>query len=52
MPYRKIKLADGTYKVISPNGVHSKHTTLSNANKQIRLLQGVEHGWKPTKGKK
>lgn len=43
MPARKIKNKDGTYRVVTPNGVHAKSTTLANANKQVRLLNGIEH---------
>jgi len=49
MPY-KLRKVDG-YRVSSPHGVKSNKTTLRKAKAQIRLLQGVEHGWKPT-GKK
>jgi len=46
MPY-KIEKVDG-YKVSSPNRVHAKSTTKAKAKSQVRLLQGVEHGWRPT----
>lgn len=46
MPYTKVKV-DG-YRVSSPHGVKAKHTTKAKAEAQMRLLQGVEHGWKPT----
>ena len=49
MPY-KLRKTDG-YKVTSPHGTKAKKTTLRKAKAQIRLLQGIEHGWKPT-GKK
>jgi len=48
MPARKIKLPNGKFRVVTPNGTHSKETTEANADRQIRLLNGVEHGWKPT----
>lgn len=38
----------GGYSVRTPNGVKAKHTTKAKAQAQKRLLQGVEHGWKPT----
>lgn len=44
----KIKKTDGGYQVSTPNQVHAKHTTLKKAKKQKRLLNAVEHGWKPT----
>jgi hypothetical protein len=46
-----IKKEDGGYQVSTPNQVHAKHTTLKKAKAQERLLNAVEHGWKPT-GKK
>jgi len=49
MPY-KIGKVDG-YRVTSPHGTKSKGTTKAKAQKQVNLLRGVEHGWKPT-GKK
>ena len=49
MPYR-IRKVDG-YRVSSPHGVKAKHTTYQKARKQVALLKGIEHGWKPT-GKK
>jgi len=48
MPVR-IKKVDG-YRVSTPGGVKAKHTT--KAKKQERLLNAVEHGWKPTGKKK
>ncbi len=44
----KITKTDGKYKVTTPNGVKAKGTTLAKAKKQERLLNAVEHGWKPT----
>ena len=46
MPY-KIRKVDG-YRVTSPHGVKAKGTSKAKAMRQVRLLQGVEHGWKPT----
>lgn len=49
MPY-KLKKADSGYKVTSSSGAHSKKPmTLRNAKAQMRLLQGIEHGWRPKK---
>jgi len=47
----KITKVRGGYKVKTPNMVHAKKTTLAKAKKQKRLLNAVEHGWKPTKTK-
>lgn len=41
-----ITKADG-YRVSTPHGVKSKHTTLKKAKAQKGLLNAVEHGWKP-----
>ena len=50
MPY-KLKKVDG-YQVKGPSGIHAKNTTKGNAEAQIRLLQGIEHGMIPNKMKK
>ena len=39
---------DGGYSVSTPGGVKAKHTTKRKAMAQQRLLNAVEHGWKPT----
>ena len=50
MPYHITRHGDGSYSVMNvENGrVHSKHTTLEKAKAQVRLLQAVDHGFKPT----
>jgi hypothetical protein len=50
MPVTISKLKGGKYRVSTPNGVHAKSTTKEKAESQERLLNAVEHGWKPTKG--
>jgi len=47
MPYKMSK-TDGKYSVSGPSGTHAKGTTKAKAEAQMRLLRGVEHGWKPT----
>lgn len=42
-----IKKVDG-YKVSTPHGTKAKSTSLKKAMGQKRLLQGIEHGWKPS----
>ncbi len=42
MPYKMTKV-DG-YKVTSPHGTKAKHTSKRKAQRQMRLLRGVEHG--------
>lgn len=46
----KISKVDG-YRVSTPHGVKAKHTTKAKAESQRRLLNAVEHGWKPTGAK-
>lgn len=48
----KLTKTDGKYKVSTPHGTKSKGSSLKNALAQKRLLQGVEHGWKPSGKKK
>jgi len=43
----KVRKVDG-YQVRTPGGVKAKHTTKAKAERQKRLLNAVEHGWKPT----
>lgn len=43
MPYKTRKLKNGKVRVTGPGGVHSKGSTPSNAKKQVRLLNAVEH---------
>lgn len=47
MPVTISKNKKGGYTVKTPNGVHAKNTSLANAKAQERLLNAVEHGWKP-----
>ena len=55
MPVTKRKISKGKNKgkvrVSTPGGVKAKATTPAKAAAQERLLNAVEHGWKPT-GKK
>lgn len=43
-----IKKIKNRYQVSTPNAVHAKSTTKAKAEAQMRLLNAVEHGWKPT----
>lgn len=52
MPATKHKLPGGGYSVSTPNQVHAKNTTKENAEAQVRLLNAVDHGWRPTGKKK
>lgn len=51
MPYTMRKLSSGKVSVSTPHGVKSKGSTPENAQRQVNLLRGVEHGWRPTRGK-
>jgi len=48
MPVKIKALGHGKVQVRTPGGVKSKSTTPEKAKKQKRLLNAVEHGWKPT----
>jgi hypothetical protein len=50
MPVR-IRKVGGKYQVSTPNGTKSKGTTLKKAKAQERLLNAVDHGWRPRKKK-
>lgn len=43
-----IRKSGGGYQVSTPHGIKAKHTTKEKAEAQKRLLNAVEHGWKPT----
>jgi hypothetical protein len=47
MPVKITKSKGGCVKVSTPNGVKAKCTTPAKAKAQKRLLNAVEHGWKP-----
>jgi len=48
MPVKITKTKSGKYRVSTPGGVKAKKTRRRKAEAQRRLLQGIEHGWKPT----
>jgi hypothetical protein len=41
----------GKYTVSTPGGVKGRKMTLRNAKRQARLLNAIDHGWKPTNKK-
>jgi len=44
MPYKILRVGKRFRVVNSQNGkVHAEHTTLANAEAQVRLLHGLEH---------
>lgn len=50
MPYAIVKIRNkNQYKVISPitGHIYSRHTSLRNARAQVRLLNAIEHGYRP-----
>ena len=51
MPYFEQKVAKSKYSVKKGSHVYSKHTSKTKADKQIRLLNAIDHGWKPTGSK-
>jgi hypothetical protein len=48
MPY-SMRKDDWGYTVRSPHGTKAKRTTKRKAERQIRLLNAIEHGFKPRK---
>lgn len=51
MPVKVTKQGKG-YRVKAPGGVKAKKTTKGKAKKQERLLNAIDHGWKPPAQKK
>lgn len=50
MPARIEKDPSGTgYQVSTPKGVKGSKMTLRRARAQARLLNAIDHGWKPGK---
>lgn len=48
MPVKIQSVGKGKYRVSTPHGTKAKHTTLAKAKRQERLINAVDHGWKPT----
>jgi hypothetical protein len=48
MPVKIKSVGKGKVQVRTPGGVKAKATTPKKAERQKRLLNAVEHGWKPT----
>lgn len=49
MPATTRKLKSGKVRVRTPGGVKAKATTPAKAEAQKRLLNAIDHGWKPSK---
>jgi hypothetical protein len=47
MPAKVTKKKSGCYSVKTPNGTHAKCTTKDKAKAQQRLLNAIDHGYKP-----
>jgi hypothetical protein len=49
MPY-EIRRKGSRYQVVNSDTgeIHAHATTKAKAEKQLKLLRGVEHGWTPT----
>ena len=45
----RIKRVKGGFSVRTPGGVKAKRTTKAKAESQKRLLNAIEHGWRPTR---
>ena len=52
MPVQTNALSGGKVSVSTPGGVKAKRTTKKKAKRLERLLNAIEHGWKPKKKKK
>jgi len=48
MPVTTKSVGKGRVQVRTPGGIKAKSTTPAKAKRQTRLLNAVEHGWKPT----
>ncbi len=44
----KISKVKGGYQVKTPNSIHAKKTTKAKAESQQRLLNAIDHGFRPT----
>jgi len=45
----KLQKVKGGVRVSTPNMVHAKHTTPEKAKAQARLLNAIDHGFRPTR---
>jgi hypothetical protein len=49
MPVRIRRLKNGRYRVSTPKGIKAKSTSRKKAMKMKRLLNAIDHGWRPRK---
>ncbi len=47
MPVKVTKVGHGRVQVATPKGVKAKATTPAKAKRQARLLNAIDHGFKP-----
>jgi hypothetical protein len=52
MPVRVTRTRAGRYRVTTPGRVHARATTRGKARRQARLLRAIDHGWRPTRGRR
>lgn len=52
MPTKITRNKSGTYRVSTPHGTKSKSTTKKKAEAQKRLLDAIDHGFKPDRMRK
>ncbi len=52
MPYEVRHKEGNGYEVVNKDTgeVKAKHATKEDADRQVRLLHAVEHGWEPSNG--
>lgn len=50
MPYRIESVGGGRYRVVNAEtgAVKARRTSRAQAQRQVNLLRGREHGWHPT----
>jgi len=51
LPLKKTYGGRRRYKVSTPGEVKGRKMTLRNAKRQARLLNAIDHGWRPDKKK-
>ncbi len=51
MPVKITKTKSG-YRVTTPKGTKSRYTTRKKAEAQKKLLNAIDHGYKPKSGRK
>lgn len=52
MPVKMKRVGKGKVRVSTPGGIKARSTTPTKAKAQARLLNAIDHGWKPTRSKR